>query len=462
MRFIQNGSVGSNVTIYQSKKNVALELHVTGAYKYSFVITLPPRLPALTTAMGGGPGLLTPCQFWRLTHGLGDWAWGGIYQVLTLHPDSDEITIQRWKAARPSPNRPFPILHSGHPSLCSARDFASRCTHRLLVLLTHGLFKGEIRAEFADTPNFSLTAPTVPPWIDSLRPLLPPVATWSVYTDASWKAVHPIPVQAVFGLQGTHYGGGALFLSADTTDWCSTILAARFDIPPTLRSLGGTAQVAELIAIHAGLHVLHTVYSDCLSAVKKVTRRWSLGSTFTDVGAALISSSRTYLSPRDTFRMAQRTPGALGNPPCGLVSPTMGDLHRGPPRQESGHLLAPLLAHPHDLPPGPPTDNAPPGGLAMGWTRVLPPTKKPSIDTQLPLGIGLSDEQGHAPRTSGGPSSLARLSPVDGDTVGKPRSTTSVQTGAQPPHALGFTLARRKSGRCRPLHGPSGECVSDL
>ena len=58
-------------------------------------------------------------------------------------------------------------------------------------------------------------------------------------------------------------------------------LAVQFDIPPTLRSLGATAQVAELLAIHAGLHLLHTlqlrgtVCSDCLSAVNKITRRWS-------------------------------------------------------------------------------------------------------------------------------------------------------------------------------------------
>ena len=70
--------------------------------------------------------------------------------------------------------------------------------------------------------------------------------------------MNPIQAVAVFGLQGTHHGGGALFLSTDTPDLCSNILANRFDISPTLRPRGGTAQIAELLAIHAGLHLLHT------------------------------------------------------------------------------------------------------------------------------------------------------------------------------------------------------------
>ena len=52
-----------------------------------------------------------------------------------------------------------------------------------------------------------------------------------------------------------------------------------FEIPPTLRVIGGTAQVAELLAIYAGIYILHTlnlrgtIYSDCLAAVKKITRQ---------------------------------------------------------------------------------------------------------------------------------------------------------------------------------------------
>ena len=63
-------------------------------------------------------------------------------------------------------------------------------------------------------------------------------------------------------------------------------------IPPTLRALGGTAQVAELLAIYAGLILLSnlnlrgTIYSDCLTAVKTITRRWTPGSAFQDAGAA--------------------------------------------------------------------------------------------------------------------------------------------------------------------------------
>ena len=58
-------------------------------------------------------------------------------------------------------------------------------------------------------------------------------------------------------------------------DWCSHIAAVGFEIPPTLHPLCGSAQVAELLAIHAGLHLLHTlqlrgtVYSDCLGATKR-------------------------------------------------------------------------------------------------------------------------------------------------------------------------------------------------
>ena len=253
--------------------------------------------------------------------------------MLTLHPDSDEITSQRWTASQPGPNRPSLILRSGHPTLCSAKDFASRCTHRLLFLLAHSVRTGEIRAELPKNPNITLTAPPSKSWINSLRPLLPATTTWSIYTDASWKADHPIQAEAVFALQGTHCGGGALFLSADTPDCCSNILAAHFDIPPTLRALGGTAQVAELIAIHAGLHLLHsfklrgTVYSDCLSAYESYSP--------VVLGRHLHGRRRGphLLQPfipfkRDTFRMAQRASGARRNPRRCLVPTTLGYLHR--------------------------------------------------------------------------------------------------------------------------------------
>ena len=59
-------------------------------------------------------------------------------------------------------------------------------------------------------------------------------------------------MEAVFGIQGSHIERGALFLSANLPEWCSDTRALRFDIPPTLHSLGGSALVAELLAIHTG------------------------------------------------------------------------------------------------------------------------------------------------------------------------------------------------------------------
>ena len=52
----------------------------------------------------------------------------------------------------------------------------------------------------------------------------------------------------VFGIQGSHRGLGAL-LSADLPDWCSEVSALSFEIPLTLRALGGTAHVAVLFGL---------------------------------------------------------------------------------------------------------------------------------------------------------------------------------------------------------------------
>ena len=174
--------------------------------------------------------------------------------------------------------------------------------------------KGTIKVEFPDTPN--LTPLTPPTWVDMLHPPPSTAHSWSVDADASWRLITPLQAQAVFGLQGSHHGRGALFLSADLPDWCSDITAVCFGIPPTLRALGGTAHVAEHLAIQAGLHLLAsrrlrgTVYSDCLSAVKKITRRWSPDQGFQEAGAALVSSFRAYLS--DTISL-QWTSGSAGN-----------------------------------------------------------------------------------------------------------------------------------------------------
>ena len=190
------------------------------------------------------------------------------------------------------PDQQRRITRTGHTFTTTSSDFTTRGTHWLLVIRSRDPSKGTIRAEFPDTPKLS-TLPS-PSWMDQLRPHMTSATTWSIYTDASWRAIHPPQAPAVFGLQGSHHGRGAVFLSE--------ILAVRFDIPPTLQALGGTAQVAELLAIQTGLLILYTlhlrgtVHSDCLGAVKKITRRWSSGRSYLEAGAALVMSSRSCLS----------------------------------------------------------------------------------------------------------------------------------------------------------------------
>ena len=257
-----------------------------------------PAFPPTPQPWPGDLDSSRPGQFWRLTHGPDEWAWGGIYQIVGAHPDSRELTIQRWLALPPTQHRPRPLIRTGFPIKVPHADFISRGTHRLLCTSTAD--KGNIIAEFPDLLCPTTTTP--PSWTDVLRPYLSRDHSWSVFTDASWRAIHPPPAQTVFGIQGTHEGRGVLFLSADLPDWCSSVIAVRFDIPPTLHSLGGTAHVAELRAIHAGLHLLHTlklqgsIYSDCLAAVKKITRRWTPGRAFQDTGATLVTASRALRS----------------------------------------------------------------------------------------------------------------------------------------------------------------------
>ena len=154
-----------------------------------------------------------------------------------------------------------------------------------------------------------------------MRSCLSTTHSWSVYSDSSWRRATPLQATAVFGLHGTHHGRGALFFSADLPDWCSDISAASFDIPLTLRALGGSAHVAELLAIHAGLHLLSTlrlrgtVYTDCLSAVKKINRRWSPGSSFQAAGATLVASCRAYLSDSISVKWVKGHPELTDQPP---------------------------------------------------------------------------------------------------------------------------------------------------
>ena len=257
-----------------------------------------PSYPPVPSTWPGDPSTTRPGQFWRLMRGDGDWAWGGIYQ--TLLPDRGELITQRWVLTSVNPNCLYPLHLAGHPTASPLSDFTPRCTHRLLVHLARCHRKGTIRAEFEDTPQLTRFAPTS--WLANIRPLLRSSSSWSIFTDASWRAIQPIPVEAVFGIQSSHTGCGALFLSADHHHWCADTLALRFEIPPTLHSLGGSALVAELLAIHTGLQLLRalqlrrTVYSDCLSAIKKINRGWSPGQAFTEAGAALVSASRHYLS----------------------------------------------------------------------------------------------------------------------------------------------------------------------
>ena len=260
-----------------------------------------PAFPPAPRPWPGDPASTRPGQYWRMQRGPGDWAWGGIFQIIDYRPERDILTLQRWVDFPSPPDHPRRIHRTGHTfTNTTSSDFTTRSTHRLLVLHPRDSGKGTIRAEFPDTPTLSMLP--CPSWVDQLWPNMTSATTWSLYTDASWRAIHPPQAPAVFGLQGSHRGRGAVFLSADHPDWCSHILTVKFDIPPTIQALGGTAQVAELLAIQTGVFILHslhllgTVHSDCLGAVKKITRRWSSGRSYLEEGAALMASSQSCLS----------------------------------------------------------------------------------------------------------------------------------------------------------------------
>ena len=276
-----------------------------------------PDFPPIPQPWPGDLDSSRPGQFRRLTRGPDEWAWGGIYQILGALPASSEVTTQRWSALPPVQNRLHPLIRTGYPIKVQRSDFVSRGTHWLLVTFTAD--NGSIIAEFP--AHLGPTPTSLQPWTDSLRHSLSRVHSWSVYTDASWRAIHPLPAPSVVGMQGTHEGRGALFVSADSPDWCSSITAVRFDIPSTLHALGGTAHVAEFLAIHTGLHLLHalnlrgTIYSDCLAAVKKINRRWTTGQAFQDAGATLITASRALRSDSITIQWIKGHPERSEIPP---------------------------------------------------------------------------------------------------------------------------------------------------
>ena len=112
-------------------------------------LTLP-GFPPTTRPWPGDLDASRPGQFWRLTLGHDEWAWGGIYQILCAHPDSGELTTQRWSALPAGLNRPRPLIRTGFPVKITYADFMSRGTHRLLVTLTTD--KGHIHAEFPVPP----------------------------------------------------------------------------------------------------------------------------------------------------------------------------------------------------------------------------------------------------------------------------------------------------------------------
>ena len=92
-----------------------------------------PSFPPIPQPWPGDPAATRSGQFWRLLHGPGDWAWGGIYQILSLAPSNRDLSVQRRLHSPSGPGRPQVITRAGHPILLSTSDFLHRCTHRILV-----------------------------------------------------------------------------------------------------------------------------------------------------------------------------------------------------------------------------------------------------------------------------------------------------------------------------------------
>ena len=295
----------------------------------------------------------------------------------------------------------------------------SRGTHRLLVTFTAD--KGSIIAEFP--AHLGPTPTSLQPWTDSLRHSLSRVHSWSVYTDASWRAIHPLPAPSVVGMQGTHEGRGALFVSADSPDWCSSITAVRFDIPSTLHALGGTAHVAEFLAIHTGLHLLHalnlrgTIYSDCLAAVKKINRRWTTGQAFQDAGATLITASRALRSDSITIQWIKGHPERSEIPPSSWTRQQWGiyvadALTKNWEIGTLPHSPVPFLRI-HQIPfPALQATITPLGTWQWGSCRCSSARESPPHAQPSP-GSCLQGEPRQNPSSAWGSSHLVQLSPSD-------------------------------------------------
>ena len=232
---------------------------------------------------------------WRLADGIGDWAWG----ASTRFSHSTRSGANSPTSAGP------PCQQAMAVSVLSPSQDDSFCPPPLTSLPQartaswSSLHEANAKDDPSGIPRLSQPRPDPCPQLDGTPPTYS-CFLWSVYKDA--EGYPPLPAQAVFGIQGS---AGSPFSSS----WCSHIAAVHFQIPQTFRAPGGSAQVAELLTTQASSG---TVYSDCLSAMRKITRRWSSDRSFHDAGAA---SSRTFLTDTLTILWIKGHPERSDTPP---------------------------------------------------------------------------------------------------------------------------------------------------
>ena len=70
-------------------------------------LTLP-SFPPVPQPWPGDPASVRPGQFWRLSRGSGDRAWGRMYQLLALLPERGKLTLQRGPLFPWGPATPYP------------------------------------------------------------------------------------------------------------------------------------------------------------------------------------------------------------------------------------------------------------------------------------------------------------------------------------------------------------------